>query len=99
MRDGEGLGWLGITFIYVRVSVFRPRIVLPPVRVMPMMPISSLPTSHSHTLLRPFPGKGRLVDKATYQHSYPFCWRSDTPLIYKAVPSWFVAVQVKLKIN
>lgn len=36
--------------------------------------------------------KGRLVDKATYSHSYPFCWRSDTPLIYKAVPSWFVAV-------
>lgn len=26
-------------------------------------------------------------------HSYPFCWRSDTPLIYKAVPSWFVAVE------
>lgn len=40
-------------------------------------------------------GKGRLVDKATYSHSYPFCWRSDTPLIYKAVPSWFVAVQVR----
>lgn len=37
---------------------------------------------------------GRLVEKATYTHSYPFCWRSDTPLIYKAVPSWFVAVQV-----
>lgn len=26
-------------------------------------------------------------------NSYPFCWRSDTPLIYKAVPSWFVAVE------
>jgi len=37
-------------------------------------------------------GKGRMVEKATYSHSYPFCWRSDTPLIYKAVPSWFVAV-------
>ncbi len=35
------------------------------------------------------------MDKATYTHSYPFCWRSDTPLIYKAVPSWFVAVQVR----
>lgn len=30
---------------------------------------------------------------ATIFHSYPFCWRSDTPLIYKAVPSWFVAVE------
>jgi isoleucyl-tRNA synthetase len=25
--------------------------------------------------------------------SYPFCWRSETPLIYKAVPSWFVSVE------
>ena len=26
-------------------------------------------------------------------HSYPFCYRSETPLIYKAVPSWFVKVE------
>ena len=38
-------------------------------------------------------GSGRLILKETYAHSYPFCWRSDTPLIYKAVPSWFVAVE------
>uniref|UniRef100_A0A8C3LHP1 isoleucine--tRNA ligase n=1 Tax=Chrysolophus pictus TaxID=9089 RepID=A0A8C3LHP1_CHRPC len=37
--------------------------------------------------------KGRLVHSSTYKHSYPFCWRSDTPLIYKAVPSWFVRVE------
>lgn len=37
--------------------------------------------------------KGRLVNASTYKHSYPFCWRSDTPLIYKAVPSWFVRVE------
>ena len=36
---------------------------------------------------------GRLVSKEVYHHSYPFCWRSETPLIYKAVPSWFVAVE------
>lgn len=36
---------------------------------------------------------GRLINKAKYMHSYPFCWRSDTPLIYKVVPSWFVAVE------
>lgn len=36
---------------------------------------------------------GRLVMKEVYNHSYPFCWRSDTPLIYKAVPSWFVKVE------
>lgn len=26
-------------------------------------------------------------------HRYPFCWRSDTPLIYKAVQTWFVSVE------
>ena len=36
---------------------------------------------------------GRLVDHGAIVHSYPFCWRSDTPLIYKAVPSWFVRVE------
>ncbi|TRY85093.1 hypothetical protein DNTS_023042 [Danionella cerebrum] len=37
--------------------------------------------------------KERLVNSSTFKHSYPFCWRSDTPLIYKAVPSWFVRVE------
>ncbi|XP_050978525.1 isoleucine--tRNA ligase, cytoplasmic [Labeo rohita] len=36
---------------------------------------------------------GRLVSSSSFKHSYPFCWRSDTPLIYKAVPSWFVRVE------
>ena len=27
-----------------------------------------------------------------YIHNYPHCWRTDTPLIYKAVPSWYVEV-------
>ncbi|KAJ7552948.1 hypothetical protein O6H91_06G078200 [Diphasiastrum complanatum] len=36
---------------------------------------------------------GRLVGAGSIMHSYPFCWRSDTPLLYKAVPSWFVAVE------
>ncbi|XWS57924.1 hypothetical protein CRYUN_Cryun09bG0214700 [Craigia yunnanensis] len=34
--------------------------------------------------------KGRLVKLGTFTHSYPFCWRSDTPLIYRIVPSWYV---------
>nr|DBA18306.1 TPA: hypothetical protein GDO54_016571 [Pyxicephalus adspersus] len=37
--------------------------------------------------------RGRLVHSSMYKHNYPFCWRSDTPLIYKAVPSWFVRVE------
>lgn len=36
--------------------------------------------------------KGRLVVQSQVKHNYPFCWRSDTPLIYRAVPSWFVRV-------
>jgi isoleucyl-tRNA synthetase len=35
---------------------------------------------------------GALVEAAPYVHSYPHCWRTDTPLIYKAVSSWFVEV-------
>ncbi|KAL8543271.1 hypothetical protein ACS0TY_003986 [Phlomoides rotata] len=37
--------------------------------------------------------KGRLIKTGSFTHNYPFCWRSDTPLIYRAVPSWFVAVE------
>ncbi|PPR05812.1 hypothetical protein CVT26_010092 [Gymnopilus dilepis] len=36
--------------------------------------------------------KGRLVVQSTLNHSYPFCWRSGTPLIYRAIPVWFVKV-------
>ncbi|TIA80288.1 hypothetical protein E3P96_02654 [Wallemia ichthyophaga] len=34
----------------------------------------------------------RLIVQSTINHSYPFCWRSGTPLIYKAIPVWFVKV-------
>lgn len=37
--------------------------------------------------------QSKLILKENLVHQYPFCWRSDTPLIYKAVPSWFVAVE------
>ncbi len=37
--------------------------------------------------------KGLLFSQGTIRHRYPFCWRSDTPLIYKAVRTWFVAVE------
>ena len=36
---------------------------------------------------------GRLVKQSTITHSYPFCYRSDKPLIYRAIPSWFVRVE------
>ncbi len=35
---------------------------------------------------------GKLVKASTIVHSYPFCYRTGTPLIYKAIPTWFVDV-------
>lgn len=35
---------------------------------------------------------GRIFAAEKLKHTYPFCWRCDTPLYYYATPSWFVAV-------
>jgi len=35
---------------------------------------------------------GKLLQQRSYDHSYPHCWRCRTPLIYRAVSSWFVRV-------
>ncbi len=43
-------------------------------------------------IIRHLKGSGALYEQAVIQHSYPFCYRSDTPLIYRAIPSWYVAV-------
>lgn len=43
-------------------------------------------------IIKDLKASGRLVADGQIRHSYPFCWRSDTPLIYKAVPAWFVRV-------
>lgn len=44
------------------------------------------------TLVGLLRSSGRLFQERSYQHSYPHCWRCRTPLIYKAVSSWFVRV-------
>ncbi len=36
---------------------------------------------------------GKLVDSSRITHSYPYCERTGTPLIYKAIPTWFVRVE------
>jgi isoleucyl-tRNA synthetase len=43
-------------------------------------------------IVRDLKTRGVVVRHDTYTHSYPHCWRCDTPLVYKAVTSWFVAV-------
>ena len=35
----------------------------------------------------------KILRHETIEHSYPFCWRTDTPLIYKAISTWFVRVE------
>ncbi len=37
--------------------------------------------------------RGILVQSGTIVHAYPFCWRTGTPLIYKAIPTWFIRVE------
>jgi len=36
--------------------------------------------------------RGRMINSGTIKHSYPFCWRSQTPLIYRAFDCWFIKV-------
>ena len=36
--------------------------------------------------------RGVLIKHETYVHNYPHCWRTDTPIIYRAVSSWYVRV-------
>lgn len=43
-------------------------------------------------VIRELKERGVVLRHDTYSHSYPHCWRCDTPLVYMAVSSWFVAV-------
>jgi isoleucyl-tRNA synthetase len=36
--------------------------------------------------------KGAILAAETFTHTYPFCWRCETPLMYYAMPSWFIKV-------
>ena len=45
-------------------------------------------------IIKHLKARGRLIVDSVITHSYPFCWRSDTPLLYKAVPAWFVKIPV-----
>ena len=39
--------------------------------------------------------RGLLYRQGIIRHTYPFCWRCDTPLVYYAKPSWYVKTTVK----
>ena len=38
-------------------------------------------------------GEGKLIHRGTIRHNYPHCWRCDSPLIYRAISTWFVNVE------
>ena len=44
-------------------------------------------------LIKRLKAEGKLVHQATIVHSYPFCDRTDTPLIYRAIDAWYVKVE------
>jgi len=39
--------------------------------------------------------KGALIKKLKIEHSYPHCWRHKTPIIFRATPQWFIAMEAK----
>lgn len=43
-------------------------------------------------IIKELSGRNRVVVNSQAKHSYPFCWRSDTPLMYRTIPAWFVRV-------
>lgn len=44
-------------------------------------------------LMRRLKAEGKLVHQTTHQHSYPHCWRCESPLIYRAISTWFVDIE------
>jgi isoleucyl-tRNA synthetase len=47
-------------------------------------------------LIEDLRGRDRLLRSERYEHSYPHCWRCNTPLLYYAKPSWYIATsQIK----
>ncbi|MDE1821679.1 MAG: isoleucine--tRNA ligase [Euryarchaeota archaeon] len=41
-------------------------------------------------LMEELHARGVLWRRSTYKHTYPFCWRCDRPLMYRALDTWFV---------
>jgi len=46
-------------------------------------------------LLEELSRSNMLVRVNKYEHSYPFCWRTKTPIIFRATPQWFISMEKK----
>jgi isoleucyl-tRNA synthetase len=44
-------------------------------------------------IIKRLKAEGKLVHQSTITHSYPFCERSETPLIYRAIEAWYIKVE------
>jgi isoleucyl-tRNA synthetase len=44
-------------------------------------------------IIRRLKDEGKLYQQSTLVHSYPFCYRTDTPLIYRAIDAWYVRIE------
>ncbi len=44
-------------------------------------------------IIRELKDNGKLVHRGQINHSYPHCWRDDSPLIYRAISTWFVNIE------
>ncbi len=51
------------------------------------------PQAFDIEIIKSLAGKELLFSKEKYEHSYPHCWRCDTPLLNYATSSWFVAIE------
>ncbi len=45
-------------------------------------------------IIRRLKDEGKLVHRGTITHNYPHCWRDDVPLIYRAVSTWFIRIDL-----
>jgi len=50
------------------------------------------PAPANLAVLKKLAAAGALLAKAKHPHSYPHCWRSKTPIIFRAVDQWFVSL-------
>jgi isoleucyl-tRNA synthetase len=46
----------------------------------------------NEAVLQELRARGVLLHEENYPHSYPFCWRSKTPVIYRAMDQWFIRI-------
>lgn len=50
------------------------------------------PSAANLGVLKIIAGNGSLITKKKFNHSYPHCWRSKTPVVFRAMDQWFIAL-------